>query len=307
MKYVVGLSRPAVGAFSKIAHNRQSRCIYHFISATDTLKQDKKRVAFENNFVQQRGFRSTQASLKKDYYDVLGVSRTATKDEIKAKFRQLAKKYHPDLNKEDKSAGEKFREVNEAYEVLENDEKRKKYDAFGHAGVDGSAGPAGGNPFTDGFAAGFGGFGFGGFPGGGGGFRYQSSGNAEDLFDILNQAMNRQRAAMGQDVQVKLRLSFLEAVNGCNKDIAFEYFIRGKGNQKVRRNKKVNVDIPGGVDTGMNLQLQGQGGEAMEGPNRGNLFIIIEVENDPYFKREDFDVYVDVPITMTQVITQYGC
>lgn len=126
---------------------------------------------------------TSQQDRKKDYYEVLGVSRNASKEEIKKKFRELAKKYHPDLNKDNKAAEKKFQEVSEAYEVLEDDKKREKYDSFGHAGVDPNFQGDEGNPF-----AGFGG------PGGFGGFRVNMSGgsvNMEDLFDIFGQMQGK--------------------------------------------------------------------------------------------------------------------
>jgi DnaJ-class molecular chaperone len=108
------------------------------------------------------GQRRELSTKKRDYYAVLGVSKSATKDEIKKAFRDMAKKYHPDLNKDNKDAAKMFAEASEANEVLSNDEKRKLYDSYGHQGVDPNFQAAGGNPFGGGFG-GFGGFGF---PGG---------------------------------------------------------------------------------------------------------------------------------------------
>ena len=142
---------------------------------------------------------------KRDYYEVLGVSKTASADEIKKAYRSLAKKYHPDMNPGDKEAEAKFKEVNEAYDVLSDEGKRQKYDQFGHAAFDPSAG-------AEGFG-GFGGFGDGGFDfgdifssffGGGGGSR--SSRNA---------------AIDGEDIVTRLTISFDEAVFGCKKEISY--------------------------------------------------------------------------------------
>jgi molecular chaperone DnaJ len=233
---------------------------------------------------------------KRDYYEVLGVSKAASKDEIKKKFRELAKKYHPDLNKGDASAQQKFQEVSEAYEVLESDEKRKNYDSFGHAGVDPNF--QGGNPF---------GQGFGGF--GGGGFRVHTTGgpmNAEDLFDIFEQAMRGGRSGMGQDVEAQVSLSFFEAVNGCTKTINYEYFIREQNNRRgggnrVRKTKSVTIDVPPGVSSGVTMRVQGKGAEGANNMPAGDLLVDIHVMDDPYFKRQGNDIHVDVPIPVAKV------
>lgn len=245
----------------------------------------------------KRSFRTSAIIRKKDFYDVLGVSKQATKEEIKKNYRELAKKCHPDLNKDDKSAGTKFRELSEAYEVLEDDGKRQMYDNYGHAGIDGSQqqqrGGGGGDPF-----AGFGGNPFSGFQGGG--FRY-ASGGGEDIFDMLNKAMEREQQAVGKDVRVRLKLSFLEAVTGCNKDIKYEYMAKDSKKGQYKKSVNVSVDIPPGVEQGMTVKMAGQGTEAQTGRHKGDLFIELDVENDPYFKREKYDVYTDLHITMTQV------
>lgn len=258
------------------------------------------------NLQQKRSFRlSTVCKNKKNYYDVLGVPKSATKDQIKAKYRDLAKKCHPDLNKDDKNAATKFRELSEAYEVLENDSKRQSYDTFGTAGVDQNGGGGQRNPF-EGFS-GFGGFGgFGGFPGGG--FRQAQGEQGEDIFDVLNRAMRKQEETMGQDVRMKLTLSFLEAVNGCNKEIKYDYMAADpkKSSQNIRRSKSVNIDIPPGVDTGVSIKMAGQGVEAIKGSHTGNLLIELQVEDDPYFQREGNDIYTDQQISMTQVSQSYS-
>ena len=143
---------------------------------------------------------------KRDYYEVLGVSKTASKDEIKSAFRKLAKKYHPDISKEE-NAEEKFKEVQEAYSVLSDDNKRRQYDQFGHAGVGGA------------------GSGFGGFNGAGFGFDASDLG---DIFDDLfgggfgfggsSRSRGSSRARRGSDVLMQVELSFEEAIYGCEKD-----------------------------------------------------------------------------------------
>jgi DnaJ-class molecular chaperone len=261
-----------------------------------------------------RGFRSSaiQQQTKKDFYEVLGVAKSASKDDIKKKFRELAKKYHPDLNKNDKGAEKKFQEVSEAYEVLEDDSKRKQYDAFGHAGVDPNYAQQGGDPFA-GFRQSGGGFGgFGGFGGGSGGFRVHTTNgevDMQDIFDLFGQAMGGGVRGAGTDVQTALTLSFLEAVNGCTKQVKFEYFIKEpvssggrKGYQKVRKSKSVAVDIPAGVEEGVSMRVPGSGGEGAEGQPAGDLYISLNVKDDPYFKRVGQDIHVDVSITLAQAL-----
>ena len=255
------------------------------------------------------------AAAKKDLYETLGLKRGASKDEIKSKYRELAKKYHPDVNS-DKNASEKFKEISSAYEILEDDAKRQKYDNFGV--TDDAAGGGGGDPFggQNPFAGfgGFGGFGGGGFPGGGG-FQYTSNmgggrratGGSEDIFEIFTNAMKREQTMAGRDVRAGLTLSFLEAVNGCNKEVSFEYAVPGtdKGGRSSRRTKSVNVDIPAGVESGMTIKMMGQGAEAMVGKNVGDLYIELSVADDPYFRREKYDIFTEVHVGMVQAAL--GC
>ena len=246
-----------------------------------------------------RHYHQTRNILKKrDYYEVLGVSKSASKDEIKKKFRDLAKKYHPDLNKDDKNSSEKFKEASEAYEILTDDTKRKQYDNFGPEGVDNGNGGnphAGGNPF--GGFNGFGGFEF--RSGGGGGI---DPNDLNDLFSFFGGQNGRMRNR-GSDMQMSLRLSFLEAVNGCTKEVKYDYFARSEKNEKIRKSKTCQVEIPPGVDSGITVKLAGKGEDGPKGTPAGDLYIGIEVANDTYFKREQNDVHVDIPITVCQVQT----
>ena len=240
------------------------------------------------NYVLNRSFSKAQS--KRDYYEVLGVSKSATKDEIKKKFRELAKKFHPDLNKDDKSAESKFREVSEAYETLEDDKKRQMYDNFGHSGVDQNFSE---HNHADGFNP------FGGFHQG---FQsnFHSAGplDAEDVMEMFfGGAMN------SRPVEVQVKLSFFEAVQGCRKDISFEYFTKDpRTRKKVRHSKKVTIDIPPGIDDGMSLRSPGNGRDGSNNQSAGDLVISFSVNPDPYFERNGDDILVNVPISFTQAI-----
>ena len=208
------------------------------------------------NYVLNRSFSKAQS--KRDYYEVLGVSKSATKDEIKKKFRELAKKFHPDLNKDDKSAESKFREVSEAYETLEDDKKRQMYDNFGHSGVDQNFSE---HNHADGFNP------FGGFHQG---FQsnFHSAGplDAEDVMEMFfGGAMN------SRPVEVQVKLSFFEAVQGC-------------------------------IDDGMSLRSPGNGRDGSNNQSAGDLVISFSVNPDPYFERNGDDILVNVPISFTQAI-----
>ena len=146
---------------------------------------------------------------KRDYYEVLGVEKSASEEQLKKAYRKLAMKYHPDTNPDDKDAEQKFKEINEAYGVLSDKDKRARYDQFGHAGVDpnfGAGGPGGGNPF----GGGFGGFDF---------------GDLGDIFNMFGGGFGGGRRAdpnaprRGSDVETVITIDFVEAAMGCEKDI----------------------------------------------------------------------------------------
>lgn len=249
-----------------------------------------------------RQFRSSSASLKEktDFYKILGVSKRATKDEIKKNYRELAKKYHPDLNKNDKNAEKKFQEVSEAHEILTSDDKREAYDAYGHAGVDPNFQQ--GNPFGGGGGNPFGGGGFGGFNG--------QAINVEDIFEMFSEQMGGGMEGPGKDVETRLKITFMEAVKGCTRDISYDYFVRqaqgGSGRnrkyQKVKKSKKVSVTIPPGVNNGMQMRLESKGAEGTNGYPAGDLFIHLEVGTDAYFTRENSNIYVTATIPFTEAI-----
>ena len=244
-------------------------------------------------------FHSSATRKNKNFYDILGVPKSASKEDIKSKYRQLAKKHHPDMNKNDKNAANKFREITEAYEVLEDDKKRSQYDQFGVVDDRMGGGGGGGDPFGGAGGNPFAGFSnFGGFQGGG--FRYTTTTGGfggQDIFNMFNEAMERENAQLGRDVKTRLQLSFLEAVNGCIKDIRYEYNTKNG----TKKTKVVNVNIPPGVLSGMTIKMAGEGAEAKTGNRVGDLFISLDIEEDSYFKREEYDIFTEVPISVSQV------
>jgi molecular chaperone DnaJ len=216
--------------------------------------------------------------------------------------------YHPDTNKDDKSAEDKFKEITAAYEVLSDDDQRKRYDQFGHAGVDpnfaGGFGGGAGGPFQGGFQ---------GFNFGDGSFHFsQTGGNVEidpeELFDMFfggggGRGRGRKRGPRrGSDLQTHVRLSFREAVFGAKKDISLRYQVMDAHGQVSLKERSVTVDTPPGIDTGMNLRLSGQGAEGDPGAPSGNLLVQVIVDSDDYFERDGEDVHVQVPISVTQAI-----
>lgn len=287
---------------------------------------------------------------KKDYYEILGLTKDATTNDIKSAYRRLAKKYHPDINKE-ANAEEKFKEVQEAYAILSDESKRRQYDQFGHAAFDQNGGAGG---FNGGFQ------GFGGF-------------DDVDLGDIFGNMFgssfgfggsrgSTNRRERGTDTVIKMHLSFEEAVFGTEKDIKLDVtetcddcsgkggfdektcpdchgsgtitqeqrtilgsFLtkttcstcsgKGKtyertcshchGKGTVRNNKTISVKIPSGVDTGNQLRISGKGNAGKNGGPNGDLYIEFSVEEHDFYVREGDDIYLEVPITITEAIQ--GC
>ena len=283
------------------------------------------------------------ADTKRDYYEVLGVDKNADDATIKKAYRTLAKKYHPDMNPGDKEAEAKFKEVNEAYDVLSDPDKKAKYDQYGHAAFDPSAGGG----------AGFGGFGdFGGF----------------DINDIFSSffggasggSTRRNGPVRGDDITVRLTISFEESVFGCKKEVSYNKIQKcadcsgtgaakgsspktcsacgGSGQVRVQQRtpfgimqtqktcdaghgtgksienkcpncrgtgfvrvpKKLEVNIPAGIDDGQQLSLRYQGSDGMNGGNAGDLYIIISVRPHSIFERDGDDLYCEVPITYAE-------
>jgi DnaJ-class molecular chaperone len=219
----------------------------------------------------------------RDYYEILGVGKTASDDEIKKAFRRLAVKYHPDKNSGDKSAETKFKEVNEAYEVLKDKQKRDRYDQFGHAGVSGAPG---GNPFGQGAQGGN--FNFNGqsfnFDFGGGGGLDDILGN---LFGFGGSSRRRTRGPRrGADLQTTITIEFKEAVFGTTKLITLD-------------GHDVKIKIPAGIDDGMSIRLAGRGAPSPDkGGNAGDLYLHVRVRPHRRFTREGAIILSEETISM---------
>jgi curved DNA-binding protein len=228
---------------------------------------------------------------KRDYYEILGVSRSATDKEIRNAYRKLARKHHPDLNPNDAVAESKFKEVSEAYEVLTDAEKRKKYDRFGHNWQQASAAEK----------AGAGATGFGGYHTrtAGRGGNYETTIGGEDLGDIFEQILGGMRPgsrtrrngpARGQDVEYPVTISLEEAFNGTLRTIQVQ--------QPDGGFKTLEVRIPAGVNDGSRVRIAGKGGPGAGGGAAGDLFLVIAIQPNQRFRREGDDIYtiVDVPL-----------
>lgn len=232
-----------------------------------------------------------------DYYNVLGVSRSATQDEIKKAYRKLARKHHPDLNKDNPNAKAKFQEINEANEVLSDPEKRKKYDEYGENWKHADQFEEQKRQRQQGGYGGFGGFGggggsadFGGFGGGGGeGF--------SDFFEQMFGGGGRSRGGRGgrgagyrgQDFDAELHLSLRDAAETHKQVIT----VNGK---------QVRITIPAGVANDQKIKLKGYGGDGMNGGPKGDLFITFKIADDPVFKRVGDDLYVDADLDLYTAI-----
>lgn len=228
---------------------------------------------------------------KRDYYEVLGVGKTASDDEIKKAYRKLAIKYHPDKNPGDKSAEEKFKEATEAYEVLSDKQKRARYDQFGHAGVGADAGNpfGGGNPFGSNGAFNFGGQSF--------NFNFGGGGLDDILGDILfgTGRSGRRRPSRGSDLETQVIIDFKEAIFGTTREIS----------DPTNSGKTIKIKIPAGIDDGMAIRLAEKGGEAPKGGTRGDLYIRVRVKPDKNLTREGSIILSEVHVSM--VDAALGC
>ncbi|XP_062514668.1 dnaJ homolog subfamily A member 3, mitochondrial-like [Corticium candelabrum] len=228
-------------------------------------------------------FHSSATSLQKDFYELLGVSRDSSQDEIKRAYYQLAKKYHPDRNKDDKKAATKFKEIGEAYEVLGNEQKRRQYDQLGRTGF-GAQGGAGG-PFGSDSS----------YEYRSSSYEYRGNMNPDDLFNELfrGSGFNVFSDFFGGGFssatsQVVLRLSFLEAVRGCDKQINVQRVV---GNRVT--SESMAVSIPAGVDEGQTLKLSSQ---------KGTVFVRIAVEVSDMFVRDGINVHSTAKISLSQAV-----
>jgi molecular chaperone DnaJ len=215
---------------------------------------------------------------KRDYYDVLGVTKGASQDDIKKAFKKAALKYHPDREGGDEK---KFKEAGEAYEVLSDEQKRAAYDQFGHAAGAANAGGAGGpgaNPFA-------GGYGFEGVQ-----FDFSGAGGFGDIFsEIFGGMRNRPR-----DVQVALAIDFDEAVAGTTRELNLRVMDRTTGE---RKGETVKVKIPAGIDNGQSIRMSGKG-EHGQGGTRGDLYVEVHVREPKDFERHGANLVSRVKIDM---------
>ena len=256
---------------------------------------------------------------ERDYYEVLGIPRSANDEEIKKAYRKLAKKYHPDRNRNDKSAEARFKEVQAAYDVLSDPQKRQAYDQFGHSGVGGGpgysgwrSGPSGQKVYTWKSAGGpdipiedledlFGTF----ASGAGGGFAREGGDNIFDEF--FGRASGRQRASRrghasrppasgetGPDLEHKVTLTFDQAIHGTTLEVRLPQGASHPAGQTV------SVRIPPGVADGQRIRVRGKGAPNPFGAPPGDLYIICQVEAHPYFRRIGNDIFLDLPLSLTE-------
>ena len=275
---------------------------------------------------------------KKDYYDLLGISRTASEDEIKKAFRKLARKYHPDVNRDDPKAAEaKFKEINEAYEVLSNQESRAKYDQFGHAAFDGAAGGGpgfGGGGINDIFDMFFGG----GF--GGGGRRQGPERGADLRYDM---EITLEQAAVGHKEEIEVprtedchasqgtgaaagthpetcpqcggtgqaqvvqntpfgRMVNVTTCSRCRGEgkIVHSPCTECKGRGKVRKTRRIEVSIPPGADNGLRLRISHGGEAGARGGPPGDLYVYLSVKRHKTFGRDGNNLIYDLSISFPQ-------
>ena len=273
---------------------------------------------------------------KRDYYDILGVNKSASKEEIKKAYRTTAFKFHPDKNPGDKKAEEKFKEASEAYGVLSDEQKKSNYDQFGHSAFQGGGQGFGGGFDTSSFSDIFEDF-FGDFTGGSRGSRRRSSGSrGNDLrYDV---SISLKEAYKG--LEKKINYTTYKKCNGCkgsgaepgSKPITCDYCKGGgkirsnqgfftvqqtcpqceghgetiskacskcRGNGKIQSDENVSVKIPKGVDDGTRIRLSGKGEAGTKSGGSGDLYLFISIQNHSLFKRSEENLFFELPITFT--------
>ncbi|MBX4210334.1 MAG: DnaJ domain-containing protein [Mollicutes bacterium PWAP] len=216
--------------------------------------------------------------MKKDFYKVLGINKNATQLEIKKAYRKLAMKYHPDRNKES-DAEDKFKEITESYEILSNEENRKKYDQFGHAafGQGSNSGHNGGG--FEGFSSGFGGF--------------------EDIFSSFFGGGNSNRTRKGNNLQASITIDFKESYFGKVFTQKLSKFENGK-----RESVDVEISIPQGIKNGQTISLSGYGSEGVNGGVNGDLHLTIYIINHKHFERNGNDLILVVPVSVFDILSE---
>ena len=273
--------------------------------------------------------------MARDYYDVLGLSKSASDSEIKSSYRKLAMKYHPDKNPDDKKAEDNFREITESYEILKDSQKRAAYDQYGHAAF--SQGSSGGNP--------------------GGGFGGGFSDIFEDMFGMGGE-QGRRSAATGSDLRYDLSVSLEQAFSGDQMEISLTVPTKcepcngsgaNKGSQpkqcnqcgghgkvraqqgfftiertcaacsgvgetisdpcrpckgqgRVNKSKKLSVNVPAGVDNGTRIRLSGEGEAGARGSAPGDLYIFIDIKEHSLFQRDGKDTFIEVPVSIVDAV-----
>lgn len=219
---------------------------------------------------------------KRDFYDVLGVPRGASQEDLRKAYKKLARRHHPDSNQQDPEAAKKFAEITEAWEVLGDEQKRQQYDQFGHAASGGGHPFQGGNPFQ-GFGGGsgmqfdmedlLGGM----FGGGGGGFGGQRRGAG--------------RARKGDDVRAEITVPFAVAAEGGEHTLTL---------QNGSKSERIAVKVPAGIDQGQTIRLAGQGNPGPGGGASGDLLVTVSIAPHPWFRREGFNLVVEAPVTPSE-------
>ena len=229
----------------------------------------------------------------KDYYQILGIGKKATADEIKKAYRKLARKYHPDANANDPKAEEKFKEIGEAYEVLKDPQKRQRYDQMGSNWKQyANAGrPGGGQSYSS-------------YDFGGRGFNFENMGGGfSDFFEMFFGSSADQRSSgfnfgrggareqKGQDLQSSIEISLREAYFGTKRPIRL---------QKEGKSRTVTVKVPAGIKNGGKIRLSGEGGPGPGGGPSGDLYLTINVAEHAVFKRSGDNLHIEVPVTIKE-------